>query len=205
MKCIYKLNRILSYIPEHLYKSIYHSLFQSHLNNAPKKRIDQLIIIQKHSIRVLFGDRIAYNDKCKTSARCRPMGSQILGASFYKKEHSKPLFNKHGLLTVQNLYKFQTITTTYKTLQSHVPITFHSLFTPSSRKGSLLLVPTYSNTFSYHASSLWNKFRSCKEGSTISDFSCGISDIRNVVSKLISERQLIGEIDEWSEESFQLK
>ena len=139
-----------------------------------------------------FGDRIAYNDKCKTSARCRPMGSQILGASFYKKEHSKPLFNKHGLLTVQNLYKFQTITTTYKTLQSHVPITFQSLFTPSFRKGSPLPVPTYSNTFSYHASSLWNKFRSCKEGSTISDFSCGISAIKNVVRKLISERQTIG-------------
>ena len=206
-----QLNRIRSYIPEHLYKSIYHSLFESHLNygitiwgKASKKNINKLFIVQKHCIRILFGDRIAYNDKLKTSARARPLGSQILGASFYKKEHSKPLFNKHSLFTVHNLYKYQTITTTYKTLQTHVPITFHSMFTPSSRKGSLLLMPTYSNTFSYHASSLWNKFCSSTEGSTIRDFSCGIGAVKRIFRKVITERQTLGDSDEWSDANFQL-
>ena len=108
------------------------------------------------------------------------------------------------LFTVHNLYKYQTITTTYKTLQTHVPITFHSMFTPSSRKGSLLLMPTYSNTFSYHASSLWNKFCSSTEGSTIRDFSCGIGAVKRIFRKVITERQTLGDSDEWSDANFQL-
>ena len=46
-------------------------------------------------IRMIFGDKEAYIEKFKTSARLRIFEEQKRGAQFFKRDHSKPLFTKH--------------------------------------------------------------------------------------------------------------
>ena len=53
---------------------------------------------------ILFGDEEAYLDRFRISARVRKFGNQNLGAEFYEREHSKPLFNKHSIINERNLY-----------------------------------------------------------------------------------------------------
>ena len=107
------IKRISSYIPTANYKSIYHTLFESHLSycistcgGARKKLVDQVFITQKVAIRYLFGNYERFLDKFNTSARTRPYGEQQLGVCFYRKEHTKPLFNKNNILTVHNIYVY---------------------------------------------------------------------------------------------------
>ena len=47
--------------------------------------INKIFTVQKHCIRVLFGDRELYLAKFKTCARVRPRGSEKLGAEFYSR------------------------------------------------------------------------------------------------------------------------
>ena len=106
------LCRIRRSIPVEYYKTIYAALFESHLSFGisvwgvalKQNDSDKVFITQKHSIRVLFGDLDAYLDKLATCARVREFGKQKLGSKFYTKEHTKPIFNRLKLLTVQNLH-----------------------------------------------------------------------------------------------------
>ena len=75
---------------------------------------EKLFTIQKHCMRILFGDKEAYLDKFKTSCRTRPIETQILGTAYYMKEHTKPLFHKHKILAFKNLYSYQICLETLK-------------------------------------------------------------------------------------------
>ena len=73
--CSGQINRISNLIPEELYKSIYHTLFESHLSygitvwgGVSMAKLRPLFISQKRCIRILFGDKQAYLEKFKTSA-----------------------------------------------------------------------------------------------------------------------------------------
>ena len=152
--CIGQLNRIRSFVTPDLYNSFYHTLFESYLSYgitvwgcASATKIQQLFIVQKHCIRVIFGDRVAFNEKLMTSARWREKECQRLDAAFYQREHSKPLFNGNKILTVQNLYSYHTLLAVFKLLKTRTPISLSSLLTTSTRKETLLLVPIYSETF----------------------------------------------------------
>ena len=70
---------------------------------ASKRYIDETFTIQKTVIRYLFSDYDSFLDNFCTAARIRPYDEQQLGISFNQKEHTKPLFNKHKILTVYNL------------------------------------------------------------------------------------------------------
>ena len=85
-------------IPEEHYKCLYFALFESHMTycitifgHVSKNYVQKLFTVQKHCIRILFGDLDAYLNKFKTCARCRPIESQLLGAEFLTKEHTKQL------------------------------------------------------------------------------------------------------------------
>ena len=157
-------------------------------------------------MRVLFGDREAYFNKFKTSARSRAFKSQILGQEFYEREHTKPLFNKYDIMTVHNLYKYQTLTNTYNILKFRTPISLFTCFNISSRKDSLLLTPLLSESFMYNACSLWNIFRACPEGSEITDFSKSVGHTKLKLRKLIIRRQNMGDCNEWEcETNFALR
>ena len=112
--CAGIINRIRDCIPPSMYKSIYHTLFESHLSygitvwgGIPKNRLKPLFILQKRCMRILFGDKASYLDKFSTCARSRPrLENQILGAEFFSKEHTKPLFRENMIMTFQNLYHY---------------------------------------------------------------------------------------------------
>ena len=105
------LKRMRDNIPKEHYKPLYYAIFESHMSycifvfgTVSKTCSKKLFKIQKHCIRILFGDLEKYLDKFKTSARARPFETQRLGAEFV----CKPLFNKLGILAFQNLFHYQT-------------------------------------------------------------------------------------------------
>ena len=108
------LSRIRHWVPVEHYIKLYHALFVSHLTygisvwgGVPKSQMDEIFTIQKHCIRILFGDYQAYIDKFSTCARVRPYNDQKLGPNFFRREHTKPLFNQNELLVVHNSYYYQ--------------------------------------------------------------------------------------------------
>ena len=161
--CAGLLNRIKNHIPEYLHKDLYHTLFESHLRygitvwgGVSHNKLLPLFRIQKKCLRILFGDRESYLGKFQTCARSRPCGNQILGDEFYEKEHSKPLFNKHEILTIHNLYMYHCITEVYKTLKFKTPLPIYKLFNLSNRKEILLLTSFPNHHFVYRAGAIWN-------------------------------------------------
>ena len=159
------LNRIKDNIPSSLHKDLYHTLFESHLSygitvwgGVSAKKLEPLFKAQKMCIRIMFGDKDAYLNKFKTCARAREFGRQNLGADFYVKEHTKPLFRKLELITVHNLYFYHCINDVGKILKYRTPISLHSLFKFSNRNGkdTLVYLPTPSDSFAYRAGKIWN-------------------------------------------------
>ena len=132
--CCGRIYTISQLIPENLYKQIYHTLFESHLSygisvwgGVGANKLNPLFLAQKKCIRIIFGDTEAYLEKFRTCARTREYGSQKLGVEFYEREHSKPLFVTHGLLCIQNLYRYHCILETYKILKYRQPISMYSI------------------------------------------------------------------------------
>ena len=199
-----RIYRIKNCLPESLYKQIYHSLFESHLSYAisvwggiSSNQLKPLFITQKKCVRILFGDHGKYLDKFRTCARIRPITEQKLGSEFYEKESTKPLFTKHELLAVENLYRHRCIMEMFKTVKSHVPVSLFSLFKLSTRKDNLLITPNPTNQFIYKSAKLWNEFRTT---STIT-FSSRLSAVKNVLRNSIFEAQS-SHGTEWNELNF---
>ena len=189
------LSRIKNCIPEDLHKDLYYTLFESHLTycitvwgNVPQYQINELLVVQKKCIRILFGDFEAYKDKFKTCARARslPKANQILGPEFYKKEHTKPLFKKHGILAIQNLYSYHCFMEVFKILKFRTPISLHSLYTISKRKEINLIPPLPNQQFLYKSSCIWNTMKNKLD---ISDFSCNVSSVKTYLKRLIHHNQ----------------
>ena len=159
------LKRICKNIPKKHHKSLYYSLFESHLaycisvfGNAPKCVLEKLFITQKKCIRVLFGDYEAYVDKFKTSARTRVITNQHLDASHYIKEHTKPLFSKHELLASYNIYNYHTCIETAKVLLYKQPHKLYEQYTISKRKNeNYLLLRGYHDKYPNAQSKIWNE------------------------------------------------
>ena len=158
------LSRIRHFIPKENYKALYYSLFESHLTycitvfgGANKPHIDKLFRVQKHCIRILFGDSVKYKNKFKTCARSRPFGEQKLGHEFYCKEHTKPIFHERKIMAVYNIYNYQTCLEILKILKFRQPSSIFSLFNISTRNnGIYLLHPSYSHHFISTGSKIWN-------------------------------------------------
>ena len=160
------LARIRHDIPPENFKTLYFALFESHLSycitvygNTNKQYTGKLFVIQKHCMRILFGDYKAYLDKFKTCARTRPIEDQKLGHDFYMREHTKPLFFKMGILSYGNLYNYHMCLETLKILKSRLPSCLYGCFNVSSRNMENILL--YGNcTYGYFHNSvkIWNQF-----------------------------------------------
>ena len=202
-----QLNRIKECVPKHLHKTLYHTLFESHLTygitvwgGVSKSKLNPIFVAQKHCMRVMFGDKEAYLEKFRTSARSRSKESQILGSEFYSRECSKPLFNCEDLFTVHNLYHYHTLLAIFKVLKFRVPISIYSCFTISTLKDTRLLTPAPSDSFFYCASKLWNKFCNTVEGSGIHDFSLGIGTVKKQIKNFLMRQQKYGDDDVWDDD-----
>ena len=200
-----RIYRIKKCLPEYLHKQIYHSLFESHLSFAisvwggvSSNQIKPLFITQKRCIRMIFGDNASYIDKFKTSARVRPLESQRLGADFYKKESTKPLFLKHELLAIENLYRLRIIVELYKIIKYRTPMSLFSLYKISDRKENRLITPTPTSQFIYKSAYHWNEFR--KVCSNL-NFTSPCSSIKNMAKKSLLRSQNRHGVD-WYESNF---
>ena len=206
--CMGSLNRIKENVPASLHKSLYHTLFESHLTygitvwgGAPDKYIDQLFTVQKMCMRIMFGDKEAYLDKFKTCSRTRPIEEQLLGAEFYTREHTKPLFSCKSIMTIHNLYIYHTTLAALKIFKFRTPMPLYCCFNLSKRKETLLITPWSSRNFIYQASSIWNTVRSKID---TKDFSVKLGKVKLQLKNLILKRQKLGDQTEWSEDNFRL-
>ena len=161
------LCRIRHCIPRDKYLTIYHTLFESHLTygitvwgGISKTWMDDIFKIQKHCVRVLFGDLNMYLEKSCTCARVRPYtgkDSQKLGKEYYCKEHTKKLFNQNEILAAGNLYQYFCCTEIFKIMKFRNPMNLFESLKISQRNNSLLLIPPPpSQQFAYLAPKLWN-------------------------------------------------
>ena len=200
------IKRISSYIPSTNYKSIYHTLFESHLTycistwgGAKRKLMDQVFTTQKIAIRYLFGKYDEFLEKFNTAARTRPYGEQKLGASFYRKEHTKPLFNTQKILTVYNLYIYMAVNEIGKLLTLRSPaILFEQVKLSSRNKENLIVIESScQKESSYHnASSFWNMYIKKLD----------IPNVHNIIIPLLKHKlkthllsvQLEGSTEEWN-------
>ena len=112
----------------------------------------------------------------KTCVRARPFELQKLGADFYDREASKPLFNKRNFLTVHSLYKYHCLLEMFKMIKQHSPIPLYSLFKKSPRRVGYLISPPLSTLFAFQASSLWNQ---CLKQSSKIDFTTSIAVVKS--------------------------
>ena len=198
------LNRIKHCIPDQLHKDLYYTLFESHLSYAisvfgwlPQSKMDSLHKIQKKVIRILFGDYEAFKDKFNTCARSRQFGEQKLGAEFYQKEHTKPLFYKHEILTVQNLYNYHCFMETFKILKLQSPHPIFNQYQYSHRKHLtyIQLIPPMPTThFIYRSSIIWNIIR---DKLNINDISVSTSMVKAQLRKKLHFNQHQHDKIEW--------
>ena len=146
------LNKIRDSVPTELHRDLYHTLFESHLTycisvwgGAPSCTTDKLFTSQKHCGRILFGNKQEYLEKYRTCARARPLAKQKLTNEFFEKEHTKPLFTKHSILALKNLYTYHTFMEVFKILKLRVPPSLSDYFARSLRKETTLITafPTH--------------------------------------------------------------
>ena len=158
------LNRISKNIPKENYRSLYYALFESHMSYcltiygaANKTYTEKLFRVQKHCVRILFGNRQGFLDKFNTCARIREFGNQNLGSKFHSKESSKPLFQSTHILALQNVYNYQTCLEVLKILKFRRPSSLYQTYQLSQRNNSsLLILSSNTNHFSFISSKIWN-------------------------------------------------
>ena len=206
------LRRIRHNIPKENYKSLYFSLFESHMNygitlfgGIGKTHLERLFRVQKHCVRLLFGDLDKYLDKFKTCARARPYGKQILGSEFFCKEHTKPLFREHGILAFQNIYNYQVCLETLKILKFRSPTVLYNNFQFSPRNNGIYLITTPSIiNFTYSGSKKWNMVtKILAKYDPICSIKIG--PFKHSVKNCLLKVQRMFDDSEWCEKNFELE
>jgi hypothetical protein len=208
LSTIVLVKRIRKIVPASHYKSIYHSLFESHLSYgiscwgaAYSSKLETLFRLQKRCVRILFGEIPSFDhpEYYQTCARARIWIQPWLESTHarknalfldlienpttekqieYKKlkkildesrtrnfvlEHTKPLFNKHNILSIKSLYIVRTLTELFKILKYRLPMCLFSCFRFSLGSNNNRLLPPKCvlgismNNFVFSACSLWNR------------------------------------------------
>lgn len=206
------ISRIRKSIPSDYYRNIYSSLYESHLCYGvtvwgvaiKDKSCDNLFVTQKHCIRILFGNLEGYLSKQATCARARPYRFQKLGQKFYEKEHTKPIFNRLKILTIQNLFKYHCITEIFKIMKFRSPYCLFELITISPRDSSYtIILPNKINTFIWKASQAWNTIHKYVLN-TSKGFATPVNSIKHRTKAIILECQDLHDPEEWNPDNFRL-
>ena len=206
------IKRIKPHIPIKTRKTIYHSLFGSHMTycisvwgGIAQTHIEKIFRLQKRCIRILFGDQELYKPKpepvvehCRTSPHKNP------NHNFYCKEHTKPLFSNNEILTIQNAYTYQTCIEITKVLKHRAPSSIHSLITSSVRDNSnTIILPKYSNCFTYQAAKIWNTV-SKSIAKSICPISIKMSLFKNNLKESLLKIQNLYGMQEWNPGNFNI-
>ena len=167
---IVMIKRIKKFIPETEYLKIYDALFLSHLTycitvwgGIPTYRLAKIFSIQKRCIRLLFGTQINYDhpEFYETCARARTFDEHKTPKN-YVLEHTKPLFNKYNILSLDNLYKYHSFMEVFKLLKFRAPKSLSELMIASTRAHILIFnlpkikLAKSKQNFVFSASLNWN-------------------------------------------------
>ena len=224
---IVMIKRIKKFIPKSKYNTIYHSLFASHLSycisvwgGTYKTKLSKIFLLQKRCLRILFGKELSFDhpEFYETCARVRTY-QEHMKPKDYSLEHTKPIFNSHGLLSVHSLYRMYLFMETFKILKYHRPISSFSLFQVNRNTKRNLIIPPKSsldivrNNFVSKASNNWNKCvkhvfaaENLDQAHGIiipgsapnSDLTSTVSYIKNRIRKYLLGNQKLGNPTEWS-------
>ena len=167
---IFMIKRIIKFIPKAEYMKIYDALFKSHLSyciscwgGIPKSKLQGIFLVQKRCIRLLFGTEYSFDhsEYYETCARVRTYEDHKSKKTFIL-EHTKPLFNRHKILSIYNLYIYHTFINTFKILKTSTPISLCNVISKGCRDANfLLLLPIVTleisrNNFVFSACTIWN-------------------------------------------------
>ena len=202
------LCRIRHWIPKEKYLTVYHALFESHLTygitvwgGTSKAWMDEVFKIQKHCVRVLFGDLDTYLDKSRTCVRVRPYtgkDSQKLGKEYFIKEHTKKLFNEHNILAVRNLHIYYCCIEMFKIMKFRNPINLFETLQISQRNNSMLLItPTPSSQFSYLGPKTWNSAYKKILTDSEQDLTTKVSTVKILMKQFLMKIQKEHDENEW--------
>ena len=119
---------------------------------------------QKRCIRLLFGKSLSYDHASyyETCARVRTY-SEHMADKNYELEHTKPIFNTEGILTLHHLYVHRTFVELFKVQKHRLPISIYELFDMSYRSNNFSLnlpklkLDTSRHNFLYNSSLIWNE------------------------------------------------
>ena len=203
------LYRMRDSIPSHLHKDLYHTLYESHLaycisvwGGASPSKTGCLSISQKQCIRFLFGDKEAFLNKFRTCARARPVKSQLLGEEFYSREHTKPLFNEHKILSFTNLYTYHTYMELFKILKFRDPLVIYEQFKVSNRKSNLLINNFPAKHFVSRSTGIWNSIT--PKLKLVDNCTAKIASTKNSLKNLLLSLQNDGDPVSWNSDNFNL-
>ena len=223
--CIVTIKRIRPFIPKGEYLKIYNALFLSHLTygiscwgGVPNYKLNKVFAIQKRCIRLLFGKQFTFDhhEFYLTCARTRSFDEQMEPRNFCL-EHTKPLFNEHNLMNLENLYHYHTFMELFKILKHQTPMSVYECFRFCPKNNKLLLmIPKVrlvvsQQNFVYRSSEIWNSlikhvFSICNveesgiiiPGSTAnSDLSASVAFIKNKLRAKLQANQKTGRVTEW--------
>ena len=143
-------------------------------------------------------------NKQETCARARPYPFQKLGCQYYEKEHTKPIFNRLKILTVQNLFKFHCISEIFKIMKFRTLYSLFELIKISARDSSYtIILPPKIETFIWKASQAWNTIHryilNYEKG-----FATSVNSIKIRTKAILFECQALHEVDEWKHDNFSL-
>ena len=202
------LNKIRDSVPNELHCDLYHTLFESHLTycisvwgGAPSCTTDRLFTSQKHCIRILFGNKQEYLEKYRTCARARPLSKQKLTNEFFEKEHTKPLFTKHSILALRNLYTYHTFMEVFKILKLRLPPSLSDYFTRSLRKETTLITAFPTHDFISRSTKIWNTIAPKLK---LIDYSYKISAAKSSLKRMLLKTQCSGDMVFWNDNNFDI-
>ena len=236
LSTIVLIKRLKKFIPSSHYPKIYQSLFVSHLTygiscwgGIYQSKLQKLFNIQKRCIRILFGESYSFDHpEFYTSCARTKSYQDHISLKDYTLEHTKPLFNKHGLLTLQNLYCSRALVDLLKTLkyQSPAPIYDKLILCPKTHHFKLICpkhkLDISENNYFISTINLWNLYIRklleppelssplCAYGSRLiipgskpnSDLTIPLGTFKFRLESLLLATQKLGTPSNWSHENF---
>ena len=138
-----------------------------------------------------------------TCAGARPFKQQRLGSKYYIKEHTKPIFSRLKILTVQGLFKYHCIAEIFKIVQSRTPYPLYEAIAMSQRDTSnVIILPVKSNSFLYIAAQLWNSVH--KRILSEKGMCTSVNLVKLRVKHILLESQCSGDVYQWNPQNFQI-
>ena len=127
------------------------------------------------------------------------MTKQNLTNDFFEKEHTKPLFTKHGILALRNLYTYHTFMEVLKILKLRVPLSLSDYFARSSRKETTLITAFPTHDFISRSTKIWNTIAPKLK---LIDYSHKISAAKSSLKRMLLATQCSGDITFWNDYNF---